>query len=72
MPIAVRDNATEMDSISQSEDELKNRLVELTRKLDEAKRSKKAMMKKMGDEIKDIEFEIKETMMLMDGQKEAE
>lgn len=72
MPIAVRDNATEMDSVSQSEDELKNRLVELTRKLDEAKRSKKAMMKKMGDEIKDIEFEIKETMMLMDGQKEAE
>jgi phage-related tail protein len=72
MPIAVRDNATEMDSVSQSEDELKNRLVELTRKLDEAKRSRKAMMKKMGDEIKDIEFEIKETMMLMDGQKEAE
>lgn len=72
MPIAVRDNATEMDSVSQSEDELKNRLVELTRKLDEAKRSRKVMMKKMGDEIKDIEFEIKETMMLMDVQKEAE
>lgn len=70
MPITARENATEMDEVSMGVDELKNRLVELTRKLDEAKRAKKAMMKKMGDDIKDLEFEIKATMELMDGKEQ--
>lgn len=65
-----RDNATEMDQVSSTTQELKDRLVELTKQLDEAEKLKKAANKKMSDDIKDLKYEIQEVLMLMKDQEE--
>ena len=61
----MRDNATEMDSLSSGEKELKDRIVELSKQLEEAEGLKKSAMKKFNDDIKDIKAEIKMTLELM-------
>jgi len=66
----MRDNATEMDSLSSGEKELKDRIVELSKQLEEAEKLKKSAMKKFNDDIKDIKAEIKMTLELMQKMKE--
>lgn len=66
----MRDNATEMDSLSSGEKELKDKIVELSKQLDEAEKLKKSTMKKFNDDIKDIKAEIKMTLELMQKMKE--
>lgn len=66
----MRDNATEMDSLSSGEKELKDRIVELSKQLEEAEKMKKSAMKKFNDDIKDIKAEIKMTLELMQKMKE--
>lgn len=67
-----RDNATEMEEISSSAQALKDRLVELTKQLDEAEKLKKSANKKFNDDIKDIKFEIQETLDLLKEQEEED
>lgn len=66
----MRDNATEMDSLSSGEKELKDKIVELSKQLEEAEKLKKSAMKKFNDDIKDIKAEIKMTLELMQKMKE--
>lgn len=66
----MRDNATEMDSLSSGEKELKDRIVELSKQLEEAEKLKKSAIKKFNDDIKDIKAEIKMTLELMQKMKE--
>lgn len=66
----MRNNATEMDSLSSGEKELKDKIVELSKQLEEAEKLKKSAMKKFNDDIKDIKAEIKMTLELMQKMKE--
>jgi len=70
MPGTDRENATEMEQISSTSQELKDRLVELTKQLDEAEKLKKTANKKMNDDIKDIKYEIQEVLLLMKNQED--
>jgi len=72
MPGTDRENATEMEHISSTSQELKDRLVELTKQLDEAEKLKKTANKKMNDDIKDIKYEIQEVLLLMKNQEDGD
>ena len=59
------DDATVMDSIGSDKNELKEKLVNLAKQLEEAEGLKKSAMKKFNDDIKDIKEEMKMTLKLM-------
>jgi len=66
---AAREDVTVMDQVALGIDELKAKIVQLTKQLTEVEGLKKSADKGFNDEIKDLKTEIKQTLDLL---KEAE
>jgi len=66
-----RDNATEMDEtqLVSTVQQLKDRLVVLTKQLNELETSKKTFDKKINGDIKDVKYEMQEVLALMKEQE---